>query len=292
VSNLSPNDEVIAEAKTVTATIYEIDPSIPTPDTLRKDPVAAAMADHIYDTTKGGPRTILPVSLCYLPLTHFVGPKRLASLADSVSSTSCPQDAGRKRRLQHAQSLGQIEYIFDVGNWSSFMPDDPEPGKAYATLLQILQYPFSVGSIHIDTQNPTGKPMIDPQYYAGANGKLDLEIQELCASFGCKILQTAPLSDFVQKRVWPAEEVNEGQLREWIIENTVTDWHPVGTCSMGGREGINAGVVDERLRVYGVKSLRIVDASIMPLQISAHLQATVYAIAEKAADMIEEDRKK
>ena len=60
---------------------------------------------------------------------------------------------------------------------------------------------------------------------------------------------------------------------------------------MGGNQGIKAGVVDERLRVYGVQKLRVADASIMPLQIAAHLQATVYAIGEKASHMILEDRK-
>lgn len=58
---------------------------------------------------------------------------------------------------------------------------------------------------------------------------------------------------------------------------------------MGGDRGIAGGVVDEKLRVYGIEGLRVVDASIMPLQISAHLQATVYAIAEKGARMILED---
>lgn len=58
---------------------------------------------------------------------------------------------------------------------------------------------------------------------------------------------------------------------------------------MGGERGIEGGVVDERLRVYGVQRLRVVDASVMPLQISAHLQATVYAIAEKGSHMILQD---
>lgn len=60
---------------------------------------------------------------------------------------------------------------------------------------------------------------------------------------------------------------------------------------MGGHRGVAGGVVDERLRVYGVAGLRVVDASIMPLQIGAHPQATVYAIAEKGASMILEDRR-
>lgn len=273
----------------MTATIYEIDPAVQTPDLLHTDPVAAAQADHIYETTKGGPRTILPVSLCYVPLNHFVSSENLATLAEQASQTT-PRDAARQRRLEQAQRLGQIEYIFDVGNWSAFMPKAQEKGKAYATLLQILQYPFSVGSIHINPEFPHGKPIIDPQYYGGEHGSLDLEVQELCARFGHRIVDTPPLSDFVRKRVWPPAEVHGDELRDWIVDNTVTDWHPVGTCSMGGHEGIKAGVVDERLRAYGVKGLRVADASVMPLQISAHLQATVYAIAEKAADMIKEDR--
>ena len=79
-------------------------------------------------------------------------------------------------------------------------------------------------------------------------------------------------------------------MHDWLVDNTITDWHPVGSCAMGGTLGIEGGVVDARLRVYGVQGLRVVDASIMPLQISAHLQATVYAIAEKASQMIVEDR--
>jgi choline dehydrogenase-like flavoprotein len=63
--------------------------------------------------------------------------------------------------------------------------------------------------------------------------------------------------------------------------------HPCGTAGMMPRE--LGGVVDERLRVYGVRGLRVVDASILPVIVAANLQATMYAVAEKAADIIKGD---
>ena len=60
--------------------------------------------------------------------------------------------------------------------------------------------------------------------------------------------------------------------------------HPVGTAAMMPRE--HGGVVDTGLRVYGVEGVWVVDASMMPLLPAAHTQATVYAVAEYAADLI------
>ena len=65
------------------------------------------------------------------------------------------------------------------------------------------------------------------------------------------------------------------------------NFHPIGTVSMLPKE--LGGVVDSSLRVYGTSNVRVVDASIMPFQVSGHLTSTLYALSEKAADLIKAD---
>ncbi|MCJ1229556.1 hypothetical protein MMC12_006223 [Toensbergia leucococca] len=291
----------------MTAMVFEIDPSIPTPEDLRADSALAAAADKAFKEEHSGPLTCIPSSIAYLPFTHFISPDTISTLHSTLPPSKTARQAILANHLTSPQNLGQVEFNFDTGNYSPYYRS--LPGKKYATMLQMLQYPFSVGSIHIPASpsprtTPTtfsAAPIIDPQYYAGPSGAIDFELMVAAQAFANKICCTKPLSDIIVARVFPppppptsskekgSEENEEEDFAPWVRASTITDWHPVGTCGMGGTEGKEGGVVDARLRVYGVRGLRVVDASVMPLQISAHLQATVYAIAEKAAAMIEED---
>ena len=287
--------------------IYELDPSVLTPEALRSDALLAAAADEQYATSKTGPRTAVGYSASYLPFSHFTPPEKLKSLASQLPATDATKTRLRDRilseRFSSPEPTGQIEFLFDVSNYSPFFKS--EPGKRYGTMMQMLQYPFSVGSIHIplakSPSQPTtsdDKPVIDPQYYgSGPGGEVDFQVMAAAQRFGHKICCTPPLSKIIRQRVFPAPSTKDISIEDdedfsaWLRDSTITDWHPVGTCAMGGHEGSQGGVVDDRLRVYGVKGLRVCDASVMPLQISAHLQATVYAIGEKGAKMILEDWK-
>ncbi|KAJ5087054.1 hypothetical protein NUU61_008361 [Penicillium alfredii] len=234
----------------------------------------------------------------------IVSPKEYADLythAKSIAQkTGRPHDELLARQFSpDSKGRGQIEYLFDLGNWSPYFTS--EPGKKYATMLQMLQYPFSRGSIHIPPRNSESaetspitvddKPVIDPQYFLGP-GEIDRKILAMAQRLTDRICQTPPLTGLVQGRVFPPSDnirSDDETYGDFVSNYTITDWHPIGTCAMGGRDGAQTGVVDERLRVYGVRGLRVVDASIMPLQVGAHIQATVYAIAEKGAAMIQED---
>ena len=73
---------------------------------------------------------------------------------------------------------------------------------------------------------------------------------------------------------------SDHDIAETIRQGAVSSWqHPTSTCSMLKRE--LGGIVDSKLRVYGVKGLRIVDASIFPMAVAGHTSSTVYAVAEK-----------
>ncbi|KAK8103631.1 uncharacterized protein PG998_010664 [Apiospora kogelbergensis] len=306
------NPEILSRA--VTAMIFEVDPGLENPDDLKLNENARDAALHLYNGSQTGPLTVLPCSICYVPFQHFVPSETLAAVKatiDKIYGDSPEERSIRSQRFEPNARVGQIEYIFDLGNWNPVFEPESLSGKKYGTILQILQNPFSRGSIHIKPAMPGSQhsggilepPAIDPKYYSGQLGELDLELMVHCARFANRICSTQPLASIIHSRACPPPSLvnggdgendkeggNEDTWQQWLRENTISDWHPVGTCALGGRRGIEAGVVDERLRVYGVRRLRVVDASVIPLQISAHLQATVYAIAEKGSSMILEDR--
>ncbi|KAL2029730.1 hypothetical protein VTO58DRAFT_108922 [Aureobasidium pullulans] len=82
----------------------------------------------------------------------------------------------------------------------------------------------------------------------------------------------------------PRPNATDQEILQFIKANIQTEFHPSGTCAMLPLD--LGGVVDPQLLVYGTQNLRIVDASIMPVIPASHLQAVVYGVAEKAADII------
>ena len=144
--------------------------------------------------------------------------------------------------------------------------------------------PESRGSIHIKSSNPEDQPAIKGNFLAE-------EIDRRTLIEGMKIakrIASAPaLKDFVAKELNPNEEIqSDDELLDFARERGNTVYHPVGTCKMGSDPN---AVVDDRLRVIGMQSLRVVDASIMPTLTSGNTNAPTIMIAEKAADMIKED---
>ena len=83
----------------------------------------------------------------------------------------------------------------------------------------------------------------------------------------------------------PPPDSSAQEIEAYVHNHFQTTYHHLATASMLPRA--KGGVVDHELRVHGVRGLRVADASVIPLQLSAHIQATVYAIGERAAELLQ-----
>ena len=106
--------------------------------------------------------------------------------------------------------------------------------------------------------------------------------------FAQRVAVTAPIGPNVVGPNSPASGNTTGPNFEMYVKTVLqTLNHPVGTCAMAPEDW--GGVVSPELMVYGTSNLRVIDASIFPLHIAAHPAATVYAVAEKAAAMLNDN---
>jgi len=202
----------------------------------------------------------------------------LAKLAEKASTPKNVVDATKVAFLKD-NSVPQMEIIMEA----NFVGAGAYPGANYTTLLSSVMHPMSRGNVHINPAAPLGKPIIDPKYLSN---EYDLQALIAGAQFSRKISQTQPFAS-----IWESVEVEPGpnvqtdaQWREFAKNTMGSFYHPVGTCALLPQK--EAGVVDGSLTVYGTANLRVVDASIIPVILSAHIQTAVYGIAEIAAEII------
>jgi len=160
---------------------------------------------------------------------------------------------------------------------------DSFPGVT-ASVCQLR--PESRGTVTIASPDPAAAPAIRPHY-------LSSEIDRRTMIDGLKLLRRIAaqpaFAGYVDEEFLPGPAVaSDDDLLAYVRATGGTIFHPVGTCKMGADEN---AVVDHRLRVHGVDSLRVADCSIMPTLVSGNTNAPAIMIGEKAAHMIREDRR-
>ncbi|XP_063238268.1 glucose dehydrogenase [FAD, quinone]-like [Bacillus rossius redtenbacheri] len=159
--------------------------------------------------------------------------------------------------------------------------------------LPFLQRPKSVGFIKLRSPNPFEDPIIDPKYLTHDD---DIKVFLQGVRAAIKMAETYAMRHGFQARVSnftiPACRVhgfNSDKYWECAVRHVASStYHPAGTCKMGPPTDRKA-VVDSRLKVYGVKGLRVIDSAIMPQVITGNTFAPALMIGEKGADLIKED---
>ena len=144
-----------------------------------------------------------------------------------------------------------------------------------------LLHPDSRGELTLRSSDPRDPPRIHYNFLTAPN---DLPTLRQGFKLARELAYHQVLDPYRGKELSPGEKVQtDTEIDAWLRNTLITAHHPAGTCQMGTTP---AAVLDPEMRVRGVEGLRVVDASAMPDMVSAHINACVIMMAEKASDMI------
>ncbi len=144
--------------------------------------------------------------------------------------------------------------------------------------------PDSQGNIHVKSQNPKEYPEIKYKFLSKSS---DQECLVNGVKLIRKIMNSSKVQEFCGQEVQPGKEFKSNEnILQFIRDKAETLYHPSGTCKMGNDE---MSVVDNKLKVHGIKNLRVADASIMPTLISGNTNGPCMMIGERCADFILND---
>ncbi|KAI0011190.1 putative GMC oxidoreductase [Xylariaceae sp. FL0662B] len=256
-----------------------------------RNPSVVEAAMGAYQEARAGPLSVNALASSFFPLQkQDLTPVSVSQLLSDLGQAEVEPRVLREQIC----APGECSAQFTLGPFQI----NPFPGDTpshifglgaegfYASIVAVLNHPFSRGSVHIQSADPRSQPVLDPR---AMSHPLDLELHARHALLLEKIRDTPPLRELFKEGGRRLH--NDGQRVETLdqakeaVKNRYTPhYHVCGTAAMKPRE--SGGVVDSKLRVYGVDGLRIVDASIFPLIPRGNIQSSVFAVAERAADLI------
>ncbi|KAJ7062033.1 alcohol oxidase [Mycena amicta] len=178
----------------------------------------------------------------------------------------------------HVVNRPDIEIITIAS--STFIHPPPSTIGIISFLLALL-HPKSSGSVRLKSADPHARPEIELGFLKHAE---DVEVLRKAAKLTMRLAAEVAENGYPMKKYEVPASDSSDDLDDFIRTKLATFYHYTSTCKMGKRE--NGGVVDDELKVYGVKGLRVCDASVFPCITTAHTMAPVMAVAERCADII------
>ncbi|MFJ3174323.1 GMC family oxidoreductase [Streptomyces roseus] len=159
-------------------------------------------------------------------------------------------------------------------------PWGPAPANGYSIAFSAMA-PHSSGTVRLADADPAGAPVVDPGYLSDDR---DLEVMRKGLALARRIGEADAFADWRKQEAVPGSATSGESVDEFIRKATGPYFHFTGTCRMG--TDADAVVDPATLRIHGLEGLRVADASVMPSIPSANTNATVYAIAERAAELL------
>ena len=259
---------------------YEND-SIRSSQTLIHNATFFAQAEVEYFASRTGPWTAKPSSAVAFPSLQHV--TNATYTADVLGLASMANASNYAPPMPHAVAAGysaQLRSLIRALNDSTVPSHEILNDNAGGLDLGLMR-PLSRGTVHASNADPFTHPIINPNWLSHP---LDREIMLRAMEFNHRLLQTPQLDALQPSFHQVPLNATTAQLSAILSAGIGTEYHFCGAAAMAPRE--LGGVVDPELVVYGTQNLRVVDSSIFPIIPGAHLQAVVYGVAEKAADII------
>jgi choline dehydrogenase-like flavoprotein len=267
---------------------YELsNKSIPNPDMMATNATYNATSAAQYEKDRTGPYTFgRGNAAAFFAFKTFS--KKYREITAVISKQDAPAylpERYSKNKALLKGFLAQRKILIDH-YLSDYAAVGEYPIQPWGKATTAVQKPLSRGTLILNSTHATANPIVVRNAFQNPVDKMVLG--EL-VRWNRVHWSTQPLLD----RYDPAETVPGAQYKtdDEIFDAGIaaaalnpTYAHSSGGCSLMPED--LGGCVDSKLRVYGVQKLRVVDASILPLIPAAHLQATMYAVAEKAADVI------
>jgi choline dehydrogenase-like flavoprotein len=185
-------------------------------------------------------------------------------------------------RSRAALNRPDAQAQFGLYSWDLADPKGGlERGHGFSAVVNPL-HPASQGSVHIHAVDPLAPPTIRANYFADEG---DRAIMVAAMRRLRELADTEPLRQLIEVETAPGPEVQADEAILAAVDKAgIAGMHTVGSCRMGSDP---ASVVDPETRVRGIKGLRVVDASIMPVIPSGNTNAPTMALAWRAADIIQ-----
>lgn len=265
-------------------------------DVPARDPAMAEAAKKLYEAKHKGPLAEgAAYSFSYLPLQTTNSENEQRQLDDLVNrtlqETSATTTKGRKSQYDIIQRMildpGEATATVFMTRKQRYTPlSEPAPGN-YMTIIAMLSYPFSRGSSHIVSADASAPPEIKFNYL---QHPLDVEVLARHIIQIGRMLKLPILSEHLKyggdtlPRGFPRQAQEVEEVEGYLRQFAATNYHPAGTCAMMSED--LDGVVDESLKVYGTANVRVCDASVIPILPRGNILSTVYALAEKGAEIL------
>ncbi|GAW25109.1 putative GMC oxidoreductase [Rosellinia necatrix] len=214
-------------------------------------------------------------------------PPQLLHLITNETTQHLPPAYDATLRVGYAAQQAQIRALLSRRD----VPAYELMATSWGQLATSAMHTLSRGTVYARSSSvfDNEPPILDPRL---CSHPFDCEILRMGLEFNDRLIATDPMAMLLP--VPPVGLKTEDLRNRTVLMQTIkrmvgTEFHPSGTAAMMPR--CAGGVVDTNLRVYGTRNLRVVDASILPLIPGGHIQSAIYAIAEKAADIIKQDKR-